>query len=64
MIGLQLTERLESLHTKYFIHRDVKPDNVCIGLGNNSKLLYLIDMAFCKRFIQKDGTHILQQDGK
>ncbi|KAL4493420.1 hypothetical protein ABPG72_007428 [Tetrahymena utriculariae] len=64
LIGLQLIERLEFLHKCYYIHRDIKPDNVCIGLGKNSKTLYLIDFAFSKRFIQKDGSHIPFQEGK
>jgi len=46
------------------MHRDIKPDNICIGLGSKSKTLYLIDMAFCKRYINKDGSHIAQQEGK
>ncbi|EGR31172.1 protein kinase domain protein [Ichthyophthirius multifiliis] len=64
MIGLQILERLQFLHSKYFIHRDIKPDNICVGLGKNSKVLYLIDLAFSKRFIQKDGLHIPFCEGK
>ena len=32
MIGLQLIDRLEALHKIGYIHRDIKPDNLAIGL--------------------------------
>ena len=33
MIGLQVIDRLEALHKIGYIHRDVKPDNLAIGLS-------------------------------
>eukprot|EP00438_Fugacium_kawagutii_P036082 Skav218063 [mRNA] locus=scaffold1832:40392:42933:+ [translate_table: standard] len=34
----QMISRLEYLHSKDFIHRDLKPDNFTIGLGSTSSL--------------------------
>ena len=31
MIGLQVLDRIEYIHSQGFIHRDVKPDNFLIG---------------------------------
>ena len=54
LIGIQLIQRIETLHSKYLLHRDIKPDNFL--LGSNSTL-YLIDFGFCKRY-EYDGQHI------
>jgi serine/threonine protein kinase len=32
MIGLQTVDRLEALHSIGYIHRDIKPDNIAIGM--------------------------------
>lgn len=31
MIGVQMIERIQFLHSKGILHRDVKPDNFVIG---------------------------------
>jgi len=54
LIGIQLIQRIETLHSKYLLHRDVKPDNFLLGSNNT---LYLIDFGFCKRY-EHDGQHI------
>jgi len=53
----QMITRLEYLHSKDFIHRDLKPDNFTIGLGSGSNLVYLIDFGLAKRFCDSKGKH-------
>lgn len=53
----QMITRLEYLHSKDFIHRDLKPDNFTIGLGSASNLVYLIDFGLAKRFCDSKGKH-------
>jgi casein kinase 1 len=64
MIAIQMLERIEFVHKKQFLHRDVKPDNFLMGYGPKAHKLYLIDFGLAKKYIQKDGTHIPYRDNK
>ena len=50
MLGLQMISRIEFMHLKTFLHRDVKPDNFLIGSGRKEKLIYIIDLGLAKRY--------------
>lgn len=64
MIAIQMLERIEFVHRKEFLHRDVKPDNFLMGVGANAQRLYLIDFGLAKKYKQKDGAHIPYRDNK
>jgi casein kinase 1 len=64
MIAIQMLERIQFLHLKGFIHRDVKPDNFVIGSDSKGYKIYLIDFGLAKRYLDKDGNHIPYKDNK
>ena len=65
LLGEQLINRIEILHSKRIIHRDIKPENTLIGLGTKHKTLYLIDFGLSKVYKdRKSGNHIPFKTGK
>lgn len=58
-VGMQLIERLRWMHSRNFVHRDMKPENILIGQGKKATQVYLIDFGLSKRFINPaTGQHV------
>jgi serine/threonine protein kinase len=50
-IAIQVIDRLDYLHNKNFIHRNMRPENICVGHGKKQNIFHLIDFGNTKRFI-------------
>ena len=57
LLGIQIINRIQSLHERHLLHRDIKTDNFLFGLGTLTNKLHLIDFGLAKRF-NYDGKHI------
>lgn len=65
MIAEQMLNRLEYIHVKNLIHRDVKPENFLMGLGRKHTILYVIDYGLAKKYKDpKNNVHIPYIEGK
>jgi casein kinase 1 len=60
----QMIQRIEYIHNRNFIHRDIKPDNFCVGFNKTSHKIFILDFGLAKRYIQRDGKHIPYREGK
>ena len=45
-----MIQRIDQVHKKNYIHRDIKPDNFLMGLGADSYICYLIDFGLAKKY--------------
>ncbi|KAK2963157.1 putative Casein kinase 1 [Blattamonas nauphoetae] len=50
LLGIQMISRIEFLHSKGFIHHDIKPDNFLMGRGKNRGTVFMIDYGLAKRY--------------
>ena len=58
LIGNQILDRLEWIHSKDYIYRDIKPENFLIGI-KDPNVIYIVDFGLCKKYRSpKTGKHI------
>jgi len=64
MIAEQMISRIEFIHSKLILHRDIKPDNFVIGQGKMQHKIYMIDFGLAKKYQDREGKHIPYREGK
>lgn len=65
MLADQMLARMEYVHAKHFVHRDIKPDNFLVGRGPFENVIFLIDYGLCKRLVDPTTKqHIPFREGK
>ena len=73
VIGLQILDHIEYLHSHGQLHLDVKPSNFMIGdlstCSNEkeamkmAKKIYMIDLGLACKWQKVDGTHVERRHG-
>lgn len=50
MLALQMIFRVQYIHGRSFIHRDIKPDNFLMGTGRRGSTVHIIDFGLSKKY--------------
>ncbi|KAF9236475.1 kinase-like domain-containing protein [Melanogaster broomeanus] len=50
-IAIQVISRLQTMHNREVLHRDIQLGNCVIGLTPNETMIYMIDFGFSKRYV-------------
>lgn len=59
LVGIEMIKIIKYIHSKGYLHRDLKPDNFTIGsISNEINKIYCIDFGLAKKFLQSNGNQI------
>lgn len=64
MIGIEMINLCSFIHSKGYLHRDIKPDNYMFGREKKMKKLYMIDFGLSKKYLDDNKRHLPIQHGK
>ncbi|KAE9420067.1 hypothetical protein Angca_005956, partial [Angiostrongylus cantonensis] len=56
--SLQTLQSIWDLHDLGYLHRDIKPQNFAIGLGELEKTIYMLDFGIARRYRVKDTKEV------
>ena len=56
LLADQLICRLRYIHSKGYIHRDIKPQNILIGDGKQGNTVYITDIGLAKEIEREDQS--------
>ncbi|CAJ0577545.1 unnamed protein product, partial [Mesorhabditis spiculigera] len=57
MLAVQIFDAIEFLHSKGFIHCDIKPTNFAMGTGENFHRCFLFDFGLAARYLDDEDIH-------
>lgn len=63
-LAKQMIERIELVHSRGYVHRDLRPEHFLYGRENRPKRLFLSGFAITKKYLRSDGKHQGYRDNR
>jgi serine/threonine protein kinase len=63
MLADQTLKRIEFLHRKGYLHRNLQPSKFIMGRNQTVKRVYILGLSLAKKWM-KDNVHIPYKEGK
>jgi serine/threonine protein kinase len=63
-LARQMVERVQTLHSRGYVHRDLRPDHFLYGRENRPTRLFLSGFAIAKKYLRSDGKHQGYRDSR
>lgn len=54
MLGYQMIDRVEYVHSRGLVHRDLKPENFLLGCGRQGNQVFIIDFGLAKEYVDPE----------
>lgn len=56
LLGIQMLDAIEAIHTVGFLHRDIKPSNFAMGLTDETcRKVYMLDFGLARQYVAPNG---------
>lgn len=56
-----MLDAIEQVHSKGYIHGDIKPSNFVVGGGERQSQVYIVDFGLCRRYLDARGEPVEQR---
>jgi serine/threonine protein kinase len=63
MVALQMVTRIEELHRNGIVHRDIKPGNFIMGIGERKIQVFIIDFGLSSYYLTPSKKHVKFNNG-